>query len=220
MSNLNGLDINSNFELDDYISAHIEPQEELLKALYRETCLKTVNPRMASGHIQGTFLKMLVLMIHPKNVLELGTFTAYATLSMARGLEEDAHLDTIEINDELEPLITKYLEKSDLKDRITLHIGDALKIVPKLGTMYDMVFVDAEKRDYPAYYDMLFEYVNHGGYIIADNTLWDMHVIDKAYDNDAQTVAIRRFNDIVASDNRVEVCIVPLRDGLTIIRKK
>lgn len=220
MSNLNGLNINSNIELDDYISAHIDAEEPLLKSLYRETFLKTVNPRMASGHIQGTFLKTLVRMIHPENILELGTFTAYATLSMAAGLEECGHIHTIEINDELEPFIQKYLDRSELKDRITLHIGNAKELVPEMGMTFDMIFIDAEKREYPDYYRLVFDYLKPGGYIIADNTLWDMHVIDPAYNNDAQTVAIKEFNDIVAADPRVEVSIVPIRDGMTIIRKK
>lgn len=220
MSNLNGLDINSNIELDDYISAHIDAEEPLLKSLYRETFLKTVNPRMASGHIQGTFLKTIVRMIHPENILELGTFTAYATLSMAAGLERNGHIHTIEINDELEPLINRYIGRSEHKERITLHIGSAKDIVPQIGIMFDMIFIDAEKREYPDYYNLVFDYLKPGGYIIADNTLWDMHVIDPAYSNDAQTAAIRKFNDIVALDSRVEVSIVPIRDGMTIIRKK
>ena len=206
--------------LEEYISAHIEPEGDLLKSLYRETNIKLLNPRMASGHIQGRLLKSFVQMIQPKNVLELGTFTGYATLCMAEGLPENGHIDTIEIDDELEGFIKKWIDKSPYKDKITLHIGDAVKVVPALNKKFDLVFLDAEKREYPDYYKQLFDYVELGGYIIADNTLWDGHVVDKAYLHDRQTVAINEFNAYVAADKRVEKLILPLRDGLTMIRKK
>lgn len=205
--------------LEEYISAHIEPEGDLLKSLYRETNIKLLNPRMASGHIQGRLLKSFVQMIQPKNVLELGTFTGYATLCMAEGLPENGHIDTIEIDDELEGFIKKWIDKSPYKDKITLHIGDAVKVVPTLNKKFDLVFLDAEKREYPDYYKQLFDYVELGGYIIADNTLWDGHVVDPEYSKDKQTKAIKEFNDMVAADSRVSVYIVPIRDGLTIIRR-
>ena len=205
--------------LEEYISAHIEPEGDLLKSLYRETNIKLLNPRMASGHIQGRLLKSFVQMIRPKNVLELGTFTGYATLCMAEGLPENGHIDTIEIDDELEGFIKKWIDKSPHKDKITLHIGDAIKVVPTLNKKFDLVFLDAEKREYPDYYKQLFDYVELGGYIIADNTLWDGHVVDPEYSKDKQTKAIKKFNDMVAADSRVSVSIVPIRDGLTIIRR-
>lgn len=205
--------------LEEYISAHIEPEGDLLKSLYRETNIKLLNPRMASGHIQGRLLKSFVQMIRPKNVLELGTFTGYATLCMAEGLPENGHIDTIEIDDELEGFIKKWIDKSPYKDKITLHIGDAVKVVPALNKKFDLVFLDAEKREYPDYYKQLFDYVELGGYIIADNTLWDGHVVDPEYSKDKQTKAIKEFNDMVAADSRVSVSIVPIRDGLTIIRR-
>ncbi len=205
--------------LEEYISAHIEPEGDLLKSLYRETNIKLLNPRMASGHIQGRLLKSFVQMIRPKNVLELGTFTGYATLCMAEGLPENGHIDTIEIDDELEGFIKKWIDKSPYKDKITLHIGDAVKVVPTLNKKFNLVFLDAEKREYPDYYKQLFDYVELGGYIIADNTLWDGHVVDPEYSKDKQTKAIKEFNDMVAADSRVSVSIVPIRDGLTIIRR-
>lgn len=205
--------------LEEYISAHIEPESNLLKSLYRETNIKLLNPRMASGHIQGRLLKSFVQMIKPKSVLELGTFTSYATLCMAEGLPEDGHIDTIEIDDELESFIKRWITKSPYSNKISLHIGDALEIVPRLEKDFDLIFLDAEKREYPDYYKQLFKYLKVGGYIIADNTLWDGHVVDPEYSKDRQTKAIKEFNDIVAADTRVTVSIVPIRDGLTLIRR-
>ena len=206
--------------LEEYISAHIGPESALLRDIYRETNLKLLNPRMASGHIQGRLLKMLVTMIRPRMVLEVGTFTGYATLCMAEGLPEGGRIHTVEIDDELEDFILNGFRKSPYSDRIELHIGDALKVVPGLGLKFDMIFLDGEKREYPDYYSALLEYLKPGGYMIADNTLWDGHVVDSEYDSDPQTVAVRKFNDIVRADERVEVAMIPIRDGLTIIRKK
>lgn len=205
--------------LEEYISAHIEPENTLLYNLYRETNLRLLNPRMASGHIQGRLLKMLVGMIRPHTVLEIGTFTGYATLCMAEGLPEDGIIHTIEIDDELESFIRRWIKKSQFIDKIQLHIGDSLEIVPSLNLKFDLIFLDGDKRQYVDYYDRFFEFLNPGGYIIADNTLWDGHVADPAYDNDEQTVGIRAFNDRVCNDKRVEVSMIPLRDGLSIIRK-
>ncbi len=206
--------------LEEYISAHIEPENALLRDIYRETNLRLLNPRMASGHIQGRLLRMLVTMIRPQHVLEVGTFTGYATLCMAEGLPESGVIDTVEIDDELEDFILKGFDRSPYRDRIRLHIGDALKVVPGLGLEFDMIFLDGEKREYPEYYESLLQYLRPGGYMIADNTLWDGHVVDKEYDSDPQTIAVRKFNDMVRADDRVEVAMIPIRDGLTIIRKK
>ena len=206
--------------LEEYISAHIDTEDDLLWDIYRETNLKMLNPRMASGHIQGRLLKMLVSMIRPKLALEVGTFTGYATLCIAQGLPEGGVVHTVEIDDELEDFIRKGIDRSPLRDRISLHIGDALKVVPMLDLKFDMIFLDGEKRQYPDYYTALSDYLNPGGYMIADNTLWDGHVTDPDYDSDPQTVAVRKFNDMVRADERVEVAMVPIRDGLTIIRKK
>lgn len=206
--------------LEEYISTHIEAEGELLNALYRETNIRLLNPRMASGHIQGRLLKMLTRMIFPEKVLEIGTFAGYSALCIAEGLPEGGVVHTIEVDDELEEFILKWVGRSPYSGRIVCHTGDALKIVPQLGLVFDMAFIDGEKREYPQYYDLVFGLVRSGGFIIADNTLWDGHVVEQEYDRDAQTQAIRRFNDIVAADSRVEVAMIPIRDGITIIRKK
>ncbi len=205
--------------IEEYISAHIQPESSLLRRIYRETNLKMLNPRMASGHIQGRLISMLVSMIRPQMVLEVGTFTGYATLCIAESLPEGGRVHTIEIDDELEDFIRKGFDDSPFSDRIILHIGDALETVPGLGLMFDMIFLDAEKREYPDYYKVLMDYLKPGGYMLADNTLWDGHVVDSNYDSDPQTVAVKRFNDMAAADGRVEVAMIPVRDGLTIIRK-
>lgn len=204
--------------LEDYISRHISPESRLLESLYRETNLAMLNPRMVSGHIQGRAIKMLVSMIRPSNVLEVGTFTGYATLCIAEALSPYGRVHTVEIDDEKEDFIRKWIDSSPYSDRIILHIGDALEVVPSLGEQFDMAFIDGEKREYPEYWDKLFPYIKKGGFIIVDNTLWDGHVADSRF-NDKQTEAIRRFNDMVASDRRVEVAIIPIRDGLSVIRK-
>lgn len=206
--------------LEEYISGHIEAESEVLSALYRDTNIHLLNPRMASGHIQGRLLKMLTRMIAPHTVLEIGTFTGYSAICIAEGLPEGGVVHTIEYDDELEDFICKWVQRSGLSDRIFLHIGDAVKVAPQLGLTFDMVFIDGEKREYPQYYGMAYDLVRPGGFILADNTLWDGHVIDSAYDRDAQTIAVRRFNDLVASDDRVEVAMIPIRDGITLIRKK
>jgi predicted O-methyltransferase YrrM len=205
--------------IEEYISAHIAPESSLLKDLYRETNLRLLNPRMASGHIQGRLLKMLATMIKPKLVLEVGTFTGYATLCIAEGLPDGGIVHTVEIDDELEDFILKGFQKSPYSDRIRLHIGNALKVVPELGLEFDMIFLDGEKREYPDYYTVLLNWLKPGGYMIADNTLWDGHVTDPDYDSDPQTAAVKRFNDMARADERVEVAMIPIRDGLTIIRK-
>ena len=207
-------------QLDTYINAHIDAEGDYLYRLYRATNIHTVHGRMASGHLQGRLLKMLVHMVRPKNILEVGTFSGYSALCMAEGLEEGSQLYTFEINDEMEDFTRPWIENSAYADKIDFRIGDAIIEAPKLGVMFDMAFVDGDKRTYVETYEALLPIINQGGYIIADNTLWDGHVADAAYDHDQQTVGIRRFNDMIAKDERVEKVILPLGDGLTLIRKK
>lgn len=206
-------------KIDDYIVRHIDKESEYMHSLWRATQLHLLYGRMASGHIQGRLLKMLVGMIRPKMVLEIGTYSGYSGLCMAEGLEEGAHLHTVEINDEQEDFTLPWFKNSPYADKITMHIGDAMDVVPKLQAMFDMAFIDGDKRRYTEYYEMVMQHLNPGGYILADNTLWDGHVVDENA-HDAQTLGIKAFNDLVANDDRVEKVILPLRDGLTIIKKK
>ena len=206
--------------LEAYVAQHTEPEPEYLYRLWRATNLRTIHGRMASGHLQGRLLKMLVRMIRPKAILEVGTFSGYSAISMAEGLEEGGRLYTFEINDEMEDFTRPWIEDSPEADKITFIIGDAIKEAPRLGVTFDMAFMDGDKRTYCACYDMLMGVVRPGGFIIADNTLWDGHVVDHAYDRDRQTQGIETFNDYVARDRRVEQVILPVRDGLTIVRIK
>lgn len=206
--------------LEEYILRHIDEEDDYLKALYRDTHVKLLRPRMASGHLQGRMLKMFVRMIRPKQILEIGTYSGYSALCMAEGLDEGSVLHTFEINDEQEDFTRPWLEQSPYADKIKFYIGDALERVPQLGITFDLVFVDGDKRKYMEYYEMSLAHLSPGGYIIADNTLWDGHVTEAPNPNDAQTIGIQAFNEFVAKDNRVEKVILPLRDGLTIIRKK
>ena len=207
-------------DIEKYVLAHSEPEGDYLYRLYRATNIHTIHGRMASGHLQGRLLKMLVSMIRPKNILEVGTFSGYSAICMAEGLDEGGKVWTFEINDEMEDFTRPWIENSPVADKIDFRIGDANVEAPKLGVTFDLAFVDGDKRTYVETYEMVLRLLRHGGYIIADNTLWDGHVTDPAYDHDHQTQGIRRFNDHVAADNRVEQVIVPLRDGLTLIRKK
>ncbi len=210
-----------NEELEEYILSHIDSEGEHLARLNRETHIYHLRPRMCSGHLQGRLLKMFVRMINPHNILELGTFTGYSALCLAEGLiAPDGELHTIEIDDELEDFIRSHFEASPLNNHINLHIGDAREILPSLKKTFDLVFMDANKREYCEYYDLVFPLVSPGGFIIADNTLWDGKVVDWGKKLDAQTEGILKFNDYVAQDDRVEKVIIPLRDGLTIIYKK
>jgi predicted O-methyltransferase YrrM len=205
--------------LEDYILAHTSPEPDYLYRLWRATNVHTIHGRMASGHLQGRLLKMLVQMIRPKNILEVGTFSGYSAIAMAEGLEPDGRVYTFEINDEMEDFTRPWIEQSPVADRIDFRIGDALTEAPKLGVTFDMVFIDGDKRHYREYYDMSLSILRPGGYLLADNTLWDGHVVETAYDHDHQTQGVRAFNDYVAADDRVEQVILPLRDGLTLIRK-
>lgn len=204
-------------ELQEYIEQHISEEPAHLAKLYRHTQLTRLYPRMCSGHIQGRMLKMLTQMISPMRVLELGTFTGYSALCMAEGMPEGAELHTVELDDEYADDIRSYFESAPCGGKITLHIGDALELTRQLPGPWDMVFIDANKRQYSEYYKAVLPLVSSGGYIIADNTLWSGKVTEDCHDG--QTDAIRRFNDLVAADARVEKVILPLRDGMTIIRK-
>ena len=206
--------------IEEYILEHIDPEGDYLYRLYRDTNVHLLRGRMASGHLQGRLLKMLVHMIRPKNILEVGTFSGYSAICMAEGLEDDGRVYTFEINDEMEDFTRPWIENSPVADKITFIIGDALTEAPKLGVEFDMAFIDGDKRTYCECYDMVLQVLRPGGYILADNTLWDGHVTDPAYDHDQQTQGIRRFNDYVVQDSRTEQVILPLRDGLTLIRKK
>ena len=206
--------------LDDYILAHTEPEPDYLYRLWRATNIHTIHGRMASGHLQGRLLKMLVQMIRPQLVLEVGKFSGYSAISMAEGLADDARLYTFEINDEMEDFTRPWIEGSSVASKINFIIGDALIEAPKLGLTFDLAFIDGDKRTYRDCYEMVLTILRPGGFILADNTLWDGHVVDHAYDRDRQTQGIETFNDYIAADERIEQVILPLRDGLTLIRKK
>ena len=204
----------------NYIAHHSDAEPDYLYRLYRATNIHLLHGRMASGHLQGRLLKLLVQMIRPKNILEVGTFSGYSALCMAEGLNDigDGHLWTFEINDELEDFTRHWIDGSGLGDKITFTIGDACLLAPQLGIVFDMAFIDGDKRTYVETYEAVLPLVRPGAFIIADNTLWDGHVIDPAYDDDPQTLGIRRFNDHVANDERVSRVVLPLRDGLTIMK--
>ena len=207
-------------ELDEYIRTHIDPEGDYLHRLYRDTQLRLSYGQMASGHIQGRLLKMLTHMIRPKLAVELGTFSGYSALCIAEGLEKGALLHTFEIYDEQEDFTRPWIEGSPYADKIQLHIGEALKLIPEMGlTDIDMAFIDADKRHYTDFYEMLLPRMRKGGFIIADNTLWYGHVVETdTRESDQQTQGIKAFNDLLAKDERVEKVIVPVRDGLTLIR--
>jgi predicted O-methyltransferase YrrM len=206
-------------ELNDYVEKFTAAEPDYLYRLWRATNVQTVHGRMASGHVQGRLLKLLVTMIRPRRILEVGTFSGYSALSMAEGLAEGGELYTFEINDEMEDFAREWMEGSPYGNRIHFIIGDATVEAPRLGLTFDMMFIDGDKRTYTETYEALLPLLNDGGYLLADNTLWDGHVVDSSYDHDAQTLGIRRFNEHVAQDPRVEQVILPLRDGLTIMRK-
>ena len=206
-------------ELERYILSHSDPEGDYLHRLWRATNLYTLHGRMASGHLQGRLLRMLVRMVRPRRVLEIGTFSGYSAISMAEGLEEGAKLYTFEINDEMEDFTRPWIEGSAVADKIEFIIGDAIEEAPRLGVTFDMAFIDGDKRTYTDAYEMTMGILRPGGFILADNTLWDGHVTDRAYDRDRQTQGIEAFNDRVAADHRVERVLLPTRDGLTLIRK-
>lgn len=220
--------------LSEYIEQHSSPESAVLQQITRSTHLEVINPRMLSGHVQGRVLSMISQMIRPKRILELGTFTGYSALCLAEGLTEDGQLVTLEHNDEMESSIRRNFALSPLGEKIELVIGDAKEILENFelrikkfeldavsdrGEQFDLVFIDADKKEYCDYLDLVLPLVREGGWILADNTLWDGHIVDSAYDKDKQTIGLRAFNDKVAQDERLEKVILPLRDGLTIIRK-
>lgn len=224
---------------EKYIREHSTPQTDALEWIVKQTNIRTNHARMLTGPVQGRFLTLLVQMLGARRILELGTFTGYSAVCLAMGLPEDGCLDTLEVNDELEDIILEGFGRAGLSDRIRLHIGDAKDILVGLGSsmsgdgadtesgrragccdLYDMVYIDANKREYCEYYDLVFDMVRHGGFILADNVLWDGKVFESPVPTDRQTAGISRFNDMVAADSRVESVILPLRDGLNIIRKK
>ena len=214
--------------LAEYIEQHSSPESDALKKITRSTHLELINPRMLSGHVQGRVLSMISQMIQPERILELGTFTGYSALCLAEGLTEKGKLLTIEHNDELEDMIRRNLALSPLGEKVELVIGDAKEELRRLGErreakgagVFDLVFIDADKKEYCDYLDLVLPLMREGGWILADNTLWDGHIIESAYDKDKQTVSLRAFNDKVMQDERLEKVILPLRDGLTIIRVK
>ncbi len=205
---------------EDYILSHIDAEGEYLHRLWRATNIHLLAGRMASGHLQGRLLRMLVRMIRPKNILEVGTFSGYSAISMAEGLEEGGKVYTYEIDDELEDFIRPWIENSQVADKIVFSIGDAIAEAPRMGIVFDMVFLDGDKRTYLDAYEMALGVLRPGGFILADNTLWDGHVLETPKTTDRQTLGIEQFNDFVARDPRVERVILPLRDGLTLIRKR
>ncbi len=208
-------------EIEEYILAHIDAEDEVLSELNRETHLKIYGSRMISGHLQGQILTMLSKMISPENILEIGTFTGYSAICLAKGLTDNGKLYTIEKNDELEYLTAKYFAKAGLQHKIIRITGNALDEIRLLDEMFDLVYIDADKRQYTNYYNLVFDKVRSGGYIIADNTLWNEKVIQRNISrSDSQTLGIIEFNEMVKSDSRIEKVILPVRDGMTIIRKK
>ena len=208
-------------KIEEYILSHIDPEPELLKRMTREAHVKLLRPRMISGNIQGRLLKVLTSMFMPQNILEIGTFTGYSALCMAEGAPENSKIVTIEIDDEMESFIRKYFNESDYGHKIELILGDALKVIHEFDDNYfDLIFVDANKRDYCAYYDIAFDKLSKDGVMLVDNTLWDGKVVDEKFQHDNQTKGVLEFNNHIKDDIRIEKIILPIRDGLTIIRKK
>ena len=207
-------------ELERYIRAHTEEDDEVLKELERETYLHVLNPRMLCGHVQGKILEMFSRMIRPERILEIGTFTGYSAICLARGLRKGGRLHTIEINDELESIAGKYIAKAGLSDVIVRHTGDAFDIIPALQETFDLVFLDGNKREYSSYFDLVFDKVKPEGYLLADNILWNGKVVEAVSSKDEQTLRILEFNEKIKNDPRVSQVILPLRDGLMLIRKK
>lgn len=205
-------------ELEKYVLSHIDAEGDYLYRLYRATNIQLLHGRMASGHLQGRLLKMLVEMVKPKNILEVGTFSGYSAICLAEGLAEGGKVYTFEINDEQEDFTRPWIEGSHVADKIEFIIGDAITEAPRLGITFDMAFIDGDKRTYIETYEMALKVMKPGGFILADNTLWDGHVVDPAYDHDQQTIGIRNFNDHISRYPRVEKVILPLRDGLTLIK--
>ena len=206
--------------INAYAERHTSPESDILKELNRVTNAKVLMPRMLSGHLQGRVLSMMAHMIRPKQVLEIGTYTGYSAICFAEGLQDGGIIHTIDINDELTPLVKNYVEKSGMSERIKIHVGNALEIIPTLPGPFDLVFIDADKVNYSRYYDLVFEKVSPGGYLLADNVLWSGKVLNEPSKMDKDTTAIHAFNEKVMQDNRVEQILLPVRDGILVMRKK
>lgn len=206
-------------ELEKYIEAHTEAEPEILSCLSRATHQKVLRPRMLSGNQQGQFLRLLCHLMGVRRVLEIGTFTGYSAISMALGMQEDGILHTIDINDEIEDFTRDFILRSGLEEKIVFHIGDACEVIPTLQDQFDVVFIDADKRQYPEYYRLVLDKVRPGGMIIADDVLWEGKVLE-TNSRDAQTMGIQEFNELVQADPRVENILLPIRHGLMLIRKK
>ncbi len=211
--------MSTNVLLDQYIHQHITPEDDFLRELDRETHMKVLRSRMLSGHLQGQILSMISCMIKPKYILEIGTFTGYSAICLAKGLKEGGELHTIEIDDELEYISSKYFQESGFSDRIVQHIGDARQLIPEIQKPFDLVFIDADKREYCEYYKLVFDLIPVGGFILADNILWDGKVVDPQAAFEDQTRGILAFNDLVQNDPRVKNVILPVRDGIMIVQK-
>ncbi|CAN5318334.1 O-methyltransferase [soil metagenome] len=207
-------------KIENYALVHSQTESDVLKKLNRETHAKVMMPRMLSGHMQGNVLSMFSKMLQPQQILEIGTYTGYSGICLAQGLTQNGKLHTIDINDELEKMVRGFIEEAGLTNKINYYLGNALSIIPTIKETFDLVFIDADKKNYAAYYDLVFDKVRSGGYIIADNVLWSGKVLDDETKMDADTKAIHEYNKKIHNDNRVEHMLLPVRDGLMIARKK
>lgn len=206
--------------IDEYVVKHSQQEPRVLQELSKETWQKVLNPRMLSGAFQGRVLSMISKIIQPKNVLEIGTYTGYSAICIAEGLHQDGVIDTIDKNEELEDLQNKYFEKSGNRKRIVQHVGNALEIIPTLNKTYDLVFIDADKSNYPSYFNMIIDKMNSGGIILSDNVLWSGKVVEKLDPKDIDTNALLKYNKLLNTDKRIETVLLPIRDGLTLSRVK
>ena len=207
-------------EIDDYIVKHSAKEPELLQQLNRETNQKVLQPRMLSGHYQGRILSMISKLVQPSSILEIGTYTGYSALCLAEGMKENGVLHTIDVNEELFDLQKKYFEASLYADQIVQHLGDATEIIPSLETEFDLVFIDADKPNYPKYFELIMERLKPGGIIVSDNVLWSGKVVQPFKEGDESTAALLEYNGLLAEDDRLETVMLPIRDGLTISRRK
>jgi predicted O-methyltransferase YrrM len=205
--------------LDKYDCEHTANESDLLKKINRETHLEVLQPRMLSGHLQGRLLSLLSILLKPKRILEIGTYTGYSALCLAEGLPDNGKLITIDVNEELQARVQGYFNDSSYKGQIEYHIGDAMQLIPTLSDTWDLVFIDADKKNYLNYYDLVIERMNPGGIILADNILWSGKVIDEAA-QDRETVLLRKYNEQIQADERVENILLPIRDGIMVARKK
>ncbi len=206
-------------ELDDYVVKHSEDEPELLQQLTRETYQKILQPRMLSGHYQGRILSMISKLVNPKNILEIGTYTGYSALCLSEGMQASGELHTIDINEELVDFQRKYFDKSKYGHRIFQHLGNALEIIPNIDTTFDLIFIDADKGNYPNYFDAVIDKLNTGGIILSDNVLWSGKILEPLKSDDTSTKALLEYNSLLKNDSRVETVLLPIRDGLTISRK-